>query len=591
MKIILANKIYDITEFINVHPGGSELFINNSDMTEKFNESGHSSYAISLLGNFKPKQLDNIDPRYCEGSKLSYNQTKISKLFTHEDKFNIHKICGLIVLINFISLFIDYCLSGFVGEISYRKMNIGFMALSWIHGLLSLSSFQFLVPKSRTGILPMIWQEFRAHSSIFALRSIIIMNLIYFCGSNQITDIVRFGIVCLTMYLADTFTNYLRSDTKESTTASMPYWTGLDPNIQNYIKIFYTHAQFMATCVCLNSKISYILYIVFPIQLAAFLMTLVRKNIISAKLYHILYGLALLSGYIINFFCYSLYFSILIGFVLYYLRIICKINKYYMWFCVFALFHMQTTPIYLFTASIIYLLFGNNLFEKSNRSESNNIVVSNKMTSSDHYLIKIKSANKLDFKPGQYINLYYNTEKRPYTPIHIDSKTNEIEFLIKSYTNGKISPQITENYLINSVIYLKGPFGTKYYSESEDLFYSNSVPINKTNILMFSCGTGITPFYSMIQNLSKQTRYKIHLYSSFKSPDQSHLFDSVKDHSNLSKYAYFSSISDKLNSDKIDLILKLFDLSDCIVFICGTNFYNQMITQKCSEFNIEYIIF
>jgi len=214
IKIILANRIYDITEFVREHPGGSELFINNSDMTEKFNESGHSSYAISLLGNFKPETLDNSDPRYCQGSKLSYNQTKISKLFTHEDKFNIHKICGFIVLINYISLFIDYCLSGFVGEISYRKMDIGFMALSWIHGLLSLSSFQFLVPKSRTGILPMIWQEFRVHSSIFALRSIIIMNLIYFGGSNQITEIIRLGIVFLTMYLADIFSKYLRSDSK-----------------------------------------------------------------------------------------------------------------------------------------------------------------------------------------------------------------------------------------------------------------------------------------------------------------------------------------------------------------------------------------
>jgi len=348
----------------------------------------------------------------------------------------------------------------------------------------------------------------------------------------------------------------------------------------------------MATFGCLILRLPYnLLYLAFPIQLAAFLMTLVRKNIISAKLYHLLYGLALLSGYIVNFFCYSLYFSILIGFILYYLRIICKMNKYYMWFCVFALFHMQTIPIYLFIASIIYLLFGDTLFEKSNRLESNNIVVSNKILSSDHYLIKIKSANKLDFKPGQYINLYYNTEKRPYTPIHIDSKTNEIEFLIKSYSNGKISPQITENYLINSIIYFKGPFGTKYYSDSEDLFYSNSVPLNKTNILMFSCGTGITPFYSMIQNLSKQTKYNIHLYSSFKSPDQSYLFDSVQNHSKLSKYAYFSSISDKLNSDKLDLILKSFDLSNIVVFICGTNFYNQMITQKCSEFKIESIIF
>jgi len=261
-----------------------------------------------------------------------------------------------------------------------------------------------------------------------------------------------------------------------------------------------------------------------------------------------------------------------------------------MWFCVFSFYHFRTYPIYLFIASIIYLLYGNTLFEKLDRSESNNIVLSNKMISSDHYLIRIKSVNKLDFKPGQYINLYYNTQKRPYTPIHIDFNTNEIAFLIKSYNNGEISPKITENYLVNSVIYFKGPFGTKYYAESEDLFYSNSISINKTNILMFSCGTGITPFYSMIMNLTNNTKYNIHLYSSFRSPNQSYLFDKLN-HSNLSKYAYFSSESNKLNLDEIDIIFKSFDKSNTIVFVCGTNFYNQMIIEKCSEFNIESIIF
>jgi len=591
MQIILANKIYDITEFIKEHPGGSELFVNNSDLTTEFNNSGHSSYAISLLGNFKSEILEKSDPRYKQESKLSYNQTKISKLFTHEDKFNIHKICGTIALINFTHLFIDFYLSGFIGEIHYRSVNFSLMVLSWIHGLLSLTSFQFLVPKSRTGILPMIWQEFRAHSSIFALRSIIIMNLIYFCGKNHLIDIMRLGIVFITMYLADIFSKNLKSNSKETTTSTMPYWTGLDPNIQKYIKIFYTHAQLMATFGCLFLELPYnLLYLIFPIQFAAFLMTLVRKNIISAKLYHILYGLSLLSVYIINCFDYLLYFYILIGFILYYFRIICKINKYYMWFCVFSLYHLLKYPIYFFIASIIYLLFRNTLFEKSDRSESNDIIVSNKLISSDHYLIKIKSANKLDFKPGQYINLYYNIEKRPYTPINIDFNTNEIEFLIKSYTNGNISQKITQNYLTNSVIYFKCPFGTKYYVESEDLFYSNSIPINKTNILMFSCGTGITPFYSMIQNLSNQTKYTIHLYSSYKSPDQSYLFDKLK-HSKLYKHAYFSSESNKLNLDKIDLILKSFDKLNTIVFVCGTNFYNQMIIKKCSEFNIESIIF
>ena len=71
----------------------------------------------------------------------------------------------------------------------------------------------------------------------------------------------------------------------------------------------------------------------------------------------------------------------------------------------------------------------------------------------------------MDYKYGQYINLFFNELKRPYTPISIktitsdNTKINEIEFLIKSYTNGIVSSKITKNYVIDSIIYYKGPFG------------------------------------------------------------------------------------------------------------------------------------
>jgi ferredoxin-NADP reductase len=107
---------------------------------------------------------------------------------------------------------------------------------------------------------------------------------------------------------------------------------------------------------------------------------------------------------------------------------------------------------------------------------------------------------------------------------------------------------------------------------------------------MFSCGTGITPFYSMIQNLSIKTKYNIKLYSSFKSQDQSFLFEKLN-HSSLSKYAYYSSESNKLSPDKIDSILDNKLLENYIVFICGNESYNELIMNKCLKFNIEYVVF
>ena len=273
------------------------------------------------ISDNNPNPNPNPNPNQTK-SEIIFNQNKISKLFTHEDKFNIHKICGTIALLNFVYLFYDFIYSGLNSRITLREYDFCFMFLTWIHGILSLSSVQFLIPRNRTGILPMIWQEFRAHSIIFAMRSIIIANLLYFTESYYssytiIIELFRLGIILLTMYMADYFSYHLRENNKESTTATMPYWTGCDPILQKYIKFFYTNSQHMATIGTMSGSIALIIYMIFPIQIAAFLMTLARKNIISAKTYHLLYGLSLLSGYMtnlceiylyicINGFCYTL---------------------------------------------------------------------------------------------------------------------------------------------------------------------------------------------------------------------------------------------------------------------------------------------
>ena len=116
MKIIINNTIYDITTFIDEHPGGKEVFgeINENeikDMTDKFNEVGHSSYAVSLLSNYRVAELDKSDPRY-KKNEVIFNENKINKLFTHEDKYNVHKILGLIVLLNCFTILHILVLSG-----------------------------------------------------------------------------------------------------------------------------------------------------------------------------------------------------------------------------------------------------------------------------------------------------------------------------------------------------------------------------------------------------------------------------------------------------------------------------------------------
>ena len=119
MISVMNNTIYDISTFIDEHPGGNNVFKDSKDMTEQFNDVGRSSYAVSLSGNYKLKEIYPDDPRFnANNTKLHHNQNKVSKLFTHEDKFNIHKIMGMICLINYLYLFVDFTYTGFNENIS-----------------------------------------------------------------------------------------------------------------------------------------------------------------------------------------------------------------------------------------------------------------------------------------------------------------------------------------------------------------------------------------------------------------------------------------------------------------------------------------
>ena len=70
----------------------------------------------------------------------------------------------------------------------------------------------------------------------------------------------------------------------------MPYWAGASPSTIDRFKWFYAYCQWMATLGCLaNGNPLWPLCIALPIQLASLLMTLVRKGLLTARGYHLLY--------------------------------------------------------------------------------------------------------------------------------------------------------------------------------------------------------------------------------------------------------------------------------------------------------------
>jgi len=119
----------------------------------------------------------------------------------------------------------------------------------------------------------------------------------------------------------------------------MPHPSYIPVKIMNNLNIFYSVSQIFATMICIFAiDIDKVFIILFPIQIAMFLMTLAKKNIITSAGWHLWYSITLLINYYIplypNKFPYDIYeriifLSLSLFFIIFRLKY--NYNKYYLW--------------------------------------------------------------------------------------------------------------------------------------------------------------------------------------------------------------------------------------------------------------------
>ena len=227
------------------------------------------------------------------------------KLITREDakNYHVHKILGVLTLAHFAyrgALFYRY------GSMFFEQTHPMLLWLFWaIHVATSTSSLLFHIPTNRAQKLPMIWPEFRMHSIVFGLRSLVAMALIMLGHGYNFH--LRFATIMITLMCADAVTAYYKkkaANEKEfgTTMRSMPFPIGTPDIIRNGVNTFYSVSQVLATMNILYStnmiSMERTFMVLFPIQLAPFLMTLVRKSIIRNVDWHLYYGGSLLLNYV-----------------------------------------------------------------------------------------------------------------------------------------------------------------------------------------------------------------------------------------------------------------------------------------------------
>lgn len=372
---------YNLTAWAKAHPGGINVLhkFHNKDASKAFHAAAHSAHAYAMLKDFVVVENHNRD---CEETTMiqeekttadtssSSSSSSVAaaattppitrkrprwqqKLFTKEDPIGVHKYLGIFCLLHYAFRF---------GQMYFGDISAGYgtrlgkgpsiwPALCLLpHALLSLSSLIFhTVPRERVVGKPMIWQEFRAHNIVFGIRSVLCAFLawlsVYF---NHQVPWRRIAVVgsCMTALaaniVADEATKRLRSDSSESTTATMPYWDGCSVETQKRFKLFYAYCQFMATlaCIAVCSPV-WGLAVLLAIQGASLFMTLVRKGLLSPKGYHIAYTITLIMPYFVGFRCQSLmgpwtFPAMLVGGATLFQLRRQGINKYLLWLPLYA---------------------------------------------------------------------------------------------------------------------------------------------------------------------------------------------------------------------------------------------------------------
>ena len=100
--IAIHNKVYDVTKWLDDHPGGEDVLMENSgtDATEPWEDIGHSTEAREkmkqyLIGELRPEDRNNIIDK--GPSKWASNDT-ISKQSGSDSSWNFNWIVAVFVL-------------------------------------------------------------------------------------------------------------------------------------------------------------------------------------------------------------------------------------------------------------------------------------------------------------------------------------------------------------------------------------------------------------------------------------------------------------------------------------------------------------
>jgi CDP-4-dehydro-6-deoxyglucose reductase len=168
---------------------------------------------------------------------------------------------------------------------------------------------------------------------------------------------------------------------------------------------------------------------------------------------------------------------------------------------------------------------------------------------------------KLDFQPGQYLDLIVGSIKRSYS-IASAAGNDYVELIVKLHPNGAMSSYLKNEAKENDLVRIEVPKGTFFLRENK----------GERNLILLANGTGIASFKSMLSshktNPILKSFSRVLLLWGIKTPD--HQFWSP-DFDFLEFHPVYSRLSEKKEYVQEFLEKLEIEMSESVIYACGSN--------------------
>jgi hypothetical protein len=359
--VTYKDKQYEIQNFLKSHPAGEDILLpfKDKDITEAFDEVGHSKSALRILSKYLVNPplyplLEKVEQKI-DGQKeentlyplLEKVEQKVEvkdnlvvrKLFTHEDRYNIHKLFGAFALFSFAYRY--FYLLPLCGDLGFSGTTFDNITL-FFHFMLSSSSLLFHVLDKRIVERPLIiYEEYRLHAILFTTTAITTTLFGMYADQLMNYETQKIGLVALIFAIR----GMVDLVTYKYGTKGVTAIRNNGEQTFVYVRYFYSFYQICAlgSIITIDNNLrNFGFNQLIAIQSSTFLMTLKRKSLIRYKTHIFWYSFSLILSYYFMFATKERSFVLQMMFV-FFLRTRFNMNKYILWSLYVTAYYMITS--------------------------------------------------------------------------------------------------------------------------------------------------------------------------------------------------------------------------------------------------------